>query len=143
MKIHTIIEGKLYQSPRMHGLSKMQKEQAVRLLKITDIVNLWHLKDDELAQIPGVTYIHHYIPDGKAIDPELQTLAKVLCEKMKSGSVILTQCYGGRNRSGLLSALIAKEYFGCSGERALEFVRSVRPKSLVNENFAAFLRGLQ
>lgn len=121
--------------------------------KITMVINLWHTPDpaflrppkDEYEEMPD--YLHDSLPDGRLLTehiPRYDRLARVANKHLdRVGShAVLTHCYGGRNRSAFLAALIYRQRTGCSGRVALEMVRQARPRSVVNPHFEEYLRGL-
>lgn len=137
MKIYEIIPHKLYQSKKTHD--ELDALDTLNKLKISVVVNLWHTVDERVAQ--NVKYYYHYsIPDGKTLDfMQLDELASELLAYINAGEVVLSHCYGGRNRSGLLNALIVRKYMGISGLEAKKFIMSKRPNSLVNDYFCEIL----
>lgn len=60
-----------------------------------------------------------------------------------AGHHVVIHCVAGRNRSGLVGALVLRELNNWSGEEALNEVRLRRPRSVDNDHFEAFLRGLE
>ena len=52
-------------------------------------------------------------------------------------------CAQGRNRSGLVSALIAARVLGLTGTEAMAHVRERVPEAITNEAFAAWLDALR
>lgn len=142
MKVHEIIPGRLYQRGEFDGFSPEAKLARLRELGIRYVVNLVKNIDEDIAS--EVTYFHHPIPDGKRIEPgALLGLARGVATLMGSmGGATLVHCHAGRNRSGLLNALIARELLGLPGSEALGLVQERRPNSLANEKFAEFVASL-
>ena len=92
----------------------------------------------ELAAAGAIEYVHWPIPDGKIHGPvanRLLLLAAALARRVG----VAVHCRAGRNRSGLLVALIVRERLGLTGRDAMELVRERRPRALANEDFAAWL----
>lgn len=149
LKLYPIIPH-LYQSAKTHDLSFEEKKLLVKQYKISIVVNLWNKADEELMGLlvknshweVDCGYIHRYMGDGKSLEAveELIQISNILIPRMKRGANILSHCYGGRNRSGLLSAILVMKWFQCDGNLALEYVRQRRPNSLVNETFASWLK---
>lgn len=138
MKIYTIFPG-LYQSARTHDLSILEKRQIVHDYRLHTVVNLWRPYDVDMEQVVE-NYLHVYVPDGKtSILDTMLPLAKGLAGMVRTGFPVLVHCYGGRNRSGFLNALIYMVLTGKNGEQAVEHVRACRPHSLVNEYFVSTL----
>lgn len=140
LRLYSIIPG-LYQSAKTHDLTLAEKQILVHTYKIDLVINLWHTADEELAGIVRTGYIHRYLPDGKTpVFDELIRIAEIVTPMIRKGVVVLSHCYGGRNRSGLLNAMIVMRRFGCDGQTALEYIRQRRPSSLFNETFANWLK---
>jgi protein-tyrosine phosphatase len=90
-------------------------------------------------------YIHFPITDGQLKECTglaLIQIAAQMAEEIKAGGCVLTMCSAGRNRSGLMSALIVRKVLGISGADAMDHVRVERPDALANDHFAKFLREL-
>ncbi len=73
-----------------------------------------------------------------------------IVEKLASGRVVLVTCAQGRNRSGLVSALVLMRRRGLSGRDAVAQVRAGRNAAmplgegaLTNEMFVAYLESLR
>jgi protein-tyrosine phosphatase len=90
----------------------------------------------------SVLYTHWPIDDG--VVPDLDMLAAVeaaACSYIRAGGRVVTMCAMGRNRSGLLSALIVAAVHGINGEDAIAHVRASVPEALGSDEFVAWLRG--
>lgn len=75
--------------------------------------------------------------------PRLRELSKHLARKIKRGRSIATFCFEGRNRSGLLSALIVRRLTGVTGAEAARIVRDRRrADALTNPVFMDYLMRL-
>jgi hypothetical protein len=97
--------------------------------------------DDELRRAWTGEYVHYPMSDGRALRPDLERFARGLSERAQHSPVMI-HCRAGRNRSGLLAALVLRELEGISGQEALERVQAARPKSLYNQHFCAYLAQL-
>lgn len=140
MKVYEIIPEQLYQSAKTHDLTIVERTNLVETYKLSTVVNLWHTYDDAMAALTK-TYIHFYFPDGKNVPwDELNKMARNLTRRIQAGESVLVHCWGGRNRSGLLNAMILMKLYGYDGNTAYEYIRIMRPKSLVNETFANWLK---
>jgi protein-tyrosine phosphatase len=129
----------LYQSARTHDLTIQEKKKIVQNYELRVVVNLWRPYDWDMEQIVE-DYLHIYVPDGKTpILDVMLPLAKGLGGMVRNGLHVLVHCYGGRNRSGFLNALIYMVLTGKNGEQAIEHIRTCRPHSLVNEHFVSTL----
>lgn len=129
--------------------------QSARTLKMTDdefiglrdkygvssIFNMWHTADARWYGAPEL-YRHCSVPDGLLHQSTIDianNLADIGAEHVRQGGVLLTHCYGGRNRAGLVSALVLRRLLGITGEHAACLVRLGRPNSLVNKHFSRYL----
>ena len=91
-----------------------------------------------------LTYVKAPLEDGGTLpDPVvLEHLTALVADLVRSGRRVLVHCTFGKNRSGLLMALVVRELLGCDGRTALERVRAVRHRAVNNEAFAAWLSAL-
>jgi hypothetical protein len=146
--IYEIIPGKLYQRGEIHHFSPDLKARGLAYYGITHAVALapkW--PDTDLVEWdPDIFgYTHMPITDGE-LKPgsgmALKVIAARMADDINAGGCVLSMCEAGRNRSGLMSALIVRKIFGMSGADALEYVQTQRPNALANEHFAEFLREL-
>ncbi len=65
--------------------------------------------------------------------------ANVVVDALGRGQRVLVTCAKGRNRSGLVVALVLVAHLRISGREARERVQTLRPNALTNGAFAAFL----
>lgn len=133
MKLHEILPDQLYQSgSSLHSKSFVQPDVQV-------VVNLW--RDDPRWQLER--YYHLPIPDGRLREERrLLDTARAVAAEMRAGARVLTMCHAGRNRSGLMSALILRELANVDGMDAMWWVRQSRPRAIANPYFEAFLVAL-
>lgn len=145
IKVHEIVPG-LYQRGRFEKYPKEKKEKFLKESGINIVVSLISAVDDaEIYDYVG-HYVHYPMADNKLSAGDANTLnilAKELANSIKNGSVALVHCNAGRNRSGLLSALILVHLRGYSGKLAIDTVREARPNALANETFVQYLEGLK
>lgn len=144
MIAHEIIPGSLHQRGRTHGVSMEEKSQAFMVRGITHAVAMAPaFPDEDLVQLDALgllSFTHYPITDGVLRSGSyIDLMAQRYAEAIDEGAVVLTMCNAGRNRSGLLSALIVHHLFGIPGLDAVEVVRRGRPNALANEHFVAFL----
>jgi protein-tyrosine phosphatase len=92
----------------------------------------------------GIMTISWSFADSDVLPPlgPLFDLVDFACRRLRGGHTVLVLCYLGLNRSGLLSALIARQHLAISGSEAVEMVQRARPGSLQNETFRAYVAGL-
>jgi protein-tyrosine phosphatase len=146
IKVHTIVEGALYQ--RGNCLNRTYEDKKALLFEygIEHIVNCWHRADDDLIRLVGLEYYDHVpIPDSPRFINSVRTLESAAVRVagfIEGGYSAMTQCHAGRNRSGLMSALIVRELMHCSGEEALEVVRARRRNALATPSMETYLMNL-
>lgn len=84
------------------------------------------------------------LADGK-VDHQLTEIVvarDVALSMYTSGHTTVIHCVAGRNRSGLVGALVIRELDNLTGAEALDEVRRLRPRSVDNDYFEQFLMGL-
>lgn len=62
---------------------------------------------------------------------------------LEAGHTTIIHCMAGRNRSGLIGALVLQHYENLTGVEALDRVRQLRPRSVDNIHFEQFLMSLR
>ena len=101
------------------------------------------------SSFPGVEVIYAPNQDDPKTPPSRKTLYQALAvarkaaQAMKDGRKVLSTCYAGINRSGLVSALTLRLYLGCSGFEAVRLVQQRRMGALRNPQFVKVLEQLQ
>jgi Dual specificity phosphatase, catalytic domain len=141
MRIYEIIPGKLLQSARTHTLSDAECKALIHKYKLTAVVNLWHTADPRF-QGSVHWYAHNSLPDGRIYDHIAETVEQLghrVADEIDRGGCVLVHCWGGRNRSGLVSALALTRLQGITGAEAIHAVRAVRRGALVNQFFVNYL----
>jgi protein-tyrosine phosphatase len=141
-----ILPGQLFQSAKLHGRPRQSKWDGIGHYRLTRLYALAPTTaDPDLAEWPDL-YTHTPIPDGLLPEVGAMSLLRIsteLAAHIRAGGTVLTMCNAGRNRSGLLSALIVRELSGIPGSAAMEVVRCHRPRAIANPNFERFLEGLE
>jgi protein-tyrosine phosphatase len=96
---------------------------------------------DELG---NVTWVKVPLEDGDSLPDQLvlDQLTALVAAMVRDGRRVLVHCTYGKNRSGLLMALIVRELLGCDGRTALERVRAVRHRAVNNDVFADWVSAL-
>lgn len=138
VRVYTIIENHLYQSGRWIHLDILACQALVKEYGLTGIANFW--KDDPRLGELVSWYKWWPLQDGRRISSEVPFMAEQIVQQLRSGGRILTMCYGGRNRSGLLSALVAQRWCECDGIEAIKLVKSARKGALVNKYFTDYIQ---
>lgn len=146
MKLTCVIPEALYMRGDFSRFPKSQKAAVLAKHRITAVVCLYGQPDLELRQLMENRgrYIFRRIGDGKTLpEPPLEDLARQLACRVRAGKgAVLVHCRAGRNRSGLLAALVVRELRRCTGKEALHQVRLRRPNAVANPAFEAYLEGL-
>ena len=138
MRILRIAPG-LYQCSFTNKHPMAVKRQALVDLGIDTVVCLCPRRDTDWIAL-GVEYLHRHFPDGKLDQEVAGALVSLAAELAKKPTLVY--CFGGRNRSVFLSALIYRAQTGCSGREAMQHLLSYRPKALTNGEFRGFLESL-
>ena len=96
---------------------------------------------DDLGEL---TYVKAPLEDGETL-PEpvlLDHLTGLVVDLVRQGRRVLVHCTFGKNRSGLVMALVVREVLGCDGATALARVRAVRERAVNNDAFSEWLSDL-
>lgn len=98
---------------------------------------------------PGVRVLYAPNDDRSDQPPSRATLSKailagrVVASDLAAGRKVLSTCWQGWNRSGLVSALGLHLHLGCSGMEAVDIVQKGRRKALCNPLFVEMLYNLR
>ena len=141
MKIYRVAPD-LMLSARTHTLTDDQCVDLVNRHELTAVINLWHTPDQRVAKMVD-WYECMPLPDGQISERMahcLETLADDVAAEVRRGGRVLMHCWGGRNRSGLLAALVLTRLERITGSQAYDRVRAVRRGALVNLHFANYLK---
>ena len=92
----------------------------------------------------AVTWVKAPLEDGERLPDRLllEQLTSLVVAVLRDGRRVLVHCTYGKNRSGLLMALVVRELLGCDGRTALARVRAVRHRAVNNDVFAAWVSEL-
>ncbi len=137
MPIIEIIQGSLLQADADRDIFDKLHARRLSRAMVIDLCGV-----DDLASADGghAAYIRWPIEDGDVPDRGMLLALEIAAARfIDAGGCVVTMCSMGRNRSGLLSALILTRLRRMSGREALEFVRKKVPEALTNEAFAAYL----
>ena len=98
---------------------------------------------DPSVNYPGVMVIHAPMDDAERVPIQVATAAaKLAAIQHQRGAKILVVCHEGRNRSGLVSALILRELHFGTGKKCADHIRRSRPRALTNPTFYNWLSSL-
>ena len=140
MKLTTIIPDRFYIRSKLKAkhLGDLHTENMI-------VVSLSPTVDPVLkSQYPK--YHHFPMSDGKVTEKLLRTLRDVrdvVIQGIETGERVVVHCNAGRNRSGLVAALMLMEIYKINGPQAVAKVRALRPRAIANEHFEQFLNGFQ
>jgi protein-tyrosine phosphatase len=146
MKVHTIIPG-LYTRGEFRKVQRGKKVTALNMLGVKVVVACYGDYDTDFKhpEVDGmIRYWHIPFADGKLIPTQL--LARPVedaAAALRRKEGVLVHCHAGRNRAGLVAALIVREMYGVTGVEALRLVRDARPNAVANPAFEAYLEGLK
>jgi protein-tyrosine phosphatase len=137
MPIAEILDGALWQSDADPLLFARMRARNITPAIVID------LQEFPLPEPPldaAISYVHWPIDDGPLPDAEtLAALVEASCVFIEHGGRIVTMCAQGRNRSGLVSALIVCGVRRVGGREAVRHVRERVPEALSNEAFVEWL----
>ncbi len=143
--MYDVGDGRVFMGPQLLDVPASAKRAWIKARDITMVINLWHRRDDDIATA-GLLYVHAPVPDGRMSDDSFayyDTHARLAAAALADGGSVLTQCQGGRNRSGLLAGLTLCYWLGISGDEAVERVRAGRGKAaLANPHFLSWLKSI-
>lgn len=143
-KVTPIIEGRLYQRGQFNQFDIETKRRLFDKYGIYIVVCLYGDRDEDLSDLLEM-YYYMPIPDGKSAEShydELLEIAAYAAEWIEDGYAVLSHCHGGRNRAGLMNALIVRELNGWTGKEAMDYVIEVRPNAIATIPFQEFLKSL-
>jgi hypothetical protein len=89
-------------------------------------------------------WVNRPLADGR-VDHQLNEIVQARDTALSmytTGHTTVIHCVAGRNRSGLIGALVIRELDNMTGPEALDEVRRLRPRSVDNEYFEQFLMSL-
>jgi len=136
---YEILKGKIFQSAKTQNMTSFEEKKFfMQQHGISIVMNLWHTVDEDIKKLAKY-YFHVSIPDGKSNPTDiLLPYARKIAKLITEGEVLLSHCYGGKNRSALFNAMVLIE-LGKSKRKAIEIVKKGRPSSFINENFVEFI----
>jgi hypothetical protein len=140
-------EGIIFQRGKFNHLSYEEKISVLSQYNISIVMGMSGKEDTDLVKIPGLMYVYCPIADGKLHKEPISTMFHLAYKAAEAiyyqKATVLSYCYDGRNRSGLMNALILRDLYGLSGKDAMEMVREHRPRAINNLHFEEFLSGLE
>ena len=91
-----------------------------------------------------ITYVKAPLEDGETLPEQvlLDHLVGLVVDLVRQDRRVLVHCTFGKNRSGLVMALVVREVLGCDGPTALARVRAVRDNAVNNDAFSAWVGAL-
>ena len=98
---------------------------------------------------PGVRVVYAPNDDRSDQPPSRKTLhqaihaGRIVAADLAAGRTVLSTCWQGWNRSGLVSALGLHLHLGCSGMEAVDIVQKGRKRALCNPLFVEMLYNLR
>lgn len=133
-----IIEQKLFQSDANPAVALKLEGRGIRRAVVFDLSGMEEGIEPVSERIVSVRWP---IEDGPIADRAmLKALSSFGARAIDGGSAVVAMCSMGRNRSGLLAAMIAARVCGISGADAMALVRSCNPEAIANVWFEEFLR---
>ena len=142
--MNEVVAGELYQRGKFMDDPLPKKLALLKKYGVNVVFNWWHTHDSEIMPFLD-HYEHHYFPDSEKELPEewLMEMSVKIADMIDDGDTVLSHCFGGNNRSGIINALVVRElYDGITGVEAMEMVRENKMRALHNESYAKYLAGL-
>jgi hypothetical protein len=101
------------------------------------------LPEDKVKRVVRVPYDDSKYDLPQSVLALLHKRADELAQEHRGGRKILITCLAGRNRSGLLTALVLMKRFDLSPEKAIGLIKDRRgPFALTNKIFTSYLLSL-
>jgi len=150
VRIREVIPGKLYWGGRTDKIPTAILEREFSQRRISTVVNLWGTQKglDGDPNAAGVVrrYCHRPVPCGR-VTPSFVTAVTGIVDEvitaLDAGEVVYVHCLVGRQRSGLIIALVLMRLNPTlSGKAALATVRGIRLSALTNPHFVTYLETL-
>lgn len=90
-------------------------------------------------------WVHLPLPDGQIRNngADVWRARDYAMAMLGAGHTTIIHCMAGRNRSGLIGALVLQQLENLTGREALDRVRELRPRSVDNHHFEEFLMSLR
>jgi len=73
----------------------------------------------------------------------IEATARAVAARLKAGKAVLVTCYGGYNRSGLVTAKALHYFTEASGRECVSWIRKLRQNALHNPKFVELLYHLE
>lgn len=101
-------------------------------------------EDDKAKRVIRLRYDDSPTALIASVRKELHKAADELVKEHRQGKKILITCLAGRNRSGLLTALVLMQRFGMSASEAILLIKERRGDfALTNRTFTSYLLSLK
>jgi len=101
-------------------------------------------EEDKSKRVVRMPYDDSKVALTKTVLQQLHKTAKELAEEHERGRRIVITCMAGRNRSGLLTALVLMERFKLPADEAIALIKEKRgPFALTNRTFTSYLLSLK
>jgi len=141
MKVYEVARDSIYMRGEFRSATLRNKEKMLSDNGITAVVCTLQRRDEELAESGLVRYINYPLPDARYVDCDaLYANVSAALNELYNGGRVLVHCIAGRNRSGLVSAILAAKLLGLNGEEAFAQVRRARPESFTNKVFEQYVK---
>lgn|SRR5574342_252055 len=115
----------------------------VRLAGVDVLVLCAQERQHPAEYYPGVKVIHAPMDDSFDVPAiEANRAARAALAEHRKGARVLVCCNQGKNRSGLVVALMLNMLTGISGYEAIKRVQAHRQGALFNDAFTMYLRSI-
>lgn len=133
--------GCLYQT----GYRQLEKMASERFAFLASDVSLTLAVSDHVSDRFPFQFTFPFGDNKQWRGPERELRAMIgqAAHQLRVGKNVLVYCYYGRNRSGLVAALIIRDLLGCTGAEALARLRMARRGAVGgNAHFVSYLEEL-
>ena len=140
MKLIEIIPGKLYTRGNLQRVAPATLREEMKAAGVGLVVSL--IKPNMLGALSDSVPNYFYEPmaDSKHLDVrQVESLADDIYEQVLTGDKVVIHCNQGRNRAGLIAALVVARILKISYAEAMVHVRDKRPRAIANPVFEKYL----
>lgn len=113
-------------------------------LGVTSVISMLRKVDPDLQDLDWLEYRSFPLPDTDTVNEQsLWHAALNAARDINEGGKVLIHCISARDRSPAAAAATLTVLEGISGSEAMMRVRSVKPNTLKNRAFVAYLNKLE
>lgn len=123
---------------------RSDKLQELFDLKVGAVVSMLRKTDHDLENLDWLNYYKFPLPDTNTVkESAIWHAAFNAAREIQEGKNVLIHCISAADRSPAVAALTLTILEGISGSEAMMRVRSVKPNTLKNKAFVAYLNAVK